>query len=225
MHKGSTYTIGKILVEKIATENDTVSQLFLPRDMPNFCVGCTKCILQDEQLCPHNEYTLPAAKLMNEADLLIFTTPVYVFHTTGQMKTFLDHFAYRWMVHRPEKSMFNKQAVVISTAAGAGMRPTNKDVTDSLYFWGVGRVYKYGIAVQATGWKGVSDKKKEKISHSMDKLCSKIKKRENNVTACLKTKILFKVMRIFQKKIGISPLDKIYWQNNGWLDKKRPWKH
>lgn len=36
----------------------------------------------------------------------------------GSMKAFLDHYGYRWMVHRPEEKMFRKQAVCISTAAG-----------------------------------------------------------------------------------------------------------
>ena len=30
------------------------------------------------------------------------------------MKAFLDHYGYRWMVHRPEAKMFGKQAVVIN---------------------------------------------------------------------------------------------------------------
>lgn len=54
------------------------------------------------------------------------------------MKAFLDHYGYRWMVHRPEESMFRKQGVCISTAAGAGLKSTNKDMADSLFFWGVG---------------------------------------------------------------------------------------
>lgn len=74
---------------------------------------------------------------MDEADVLIFTTPVYVYHCTGSMKAFLDHYGYRWMVHRPEQKMFTKQAVVISTAAGSGTKSANKDIADSMFFWGV----------------------------------------------------------------------------------------
>ena len=55
------------------------------------------------------------------------------------MKAFLDHYGYRWMLHRPEESMFHKQAVCISTAAGAGMKSTNKDMADSFFYWGVPR--------------------------------------------------------------------------------------
>ena len=37
------------------------------------------------------------------------------------MKAWLDHYGWRWIVHRPEEKMFSKRGVVISTAAGAGM--------------------------------------------------------------------------------------------------------
>ena len=54
--------------------------------------------------------------------------------------------------------MFSKRAVVISTAAGAGMKSTNKDMADSLSFWGVPKIYKIGFGVHAVSWKEVSDK-------------------------------------------------------------------
>ena len=62
---------------------------------------------------------------MDEANVIILASPVYVFHATGAMKAFLDHYGYRWMVHSPEESMFKKQGVCISTAAGAGMKSTS----------------------------------------------------------------------------------------------------
>lgn len=37
-----------------------------------------------------------------EADVVILASPVYVYHATGQMMAFLDHFGTRWMVHRPD---------------------------------------------------------------------------------------------------------------------------
>lgn len=43
-------------------------------------------------------------------------------------------------------------ALVISTAAGGGMKSTNKDIMDSLNFWGVGKIFTYGKAVTAVNW-------------------------------------------------------------------------
>ena len=47
-HKGSTYNIGRILAQKIAI-NEEITEFFLPKDMPEFCVGCNKCF--GENLC------------------------------------------------------------------------------------------------------------------------------------------------------------------------------
>ena len=51
--------------------------------------------------------------------------------------------------------MFSKRAVVISTAAGAGMNSTNKDMADSLSFWGVPKIYKIGFGIHATSFQEV----------------------------------------------------------------------
>ena len=98
---------------------------------------------------------------MLEADVIILASPVYVFHSTGAMKALLDHYGYMWMVHRPDETMFSKQAVCVSTAAGAGMRSTNKDMSHSLFFWGIPKRYKIGLAVFETKYSNLSDKVKK----------------------------------------------------------------
>ena len=120
-HRGSTYHIGKMVADALG---GTVTEFFLPRDFGSFCVGCNNCFMKDESLCPHHAKLKPITDAMDDADVLILTSPVYVYHATGAMKAFLDHYGYRWMVHRPEPAMFHKQAVCVATAAGAGMRST-----------------------------------------------------------------------------------------------------
>ena len=139
------------------------------------------------------------------------------------MKAFLDHFGDRWMVHSPEISMFKKQGVVISTAAGAGMKSTNKDMEDSLFFWGVAKTYKYGLAVAATSWNGVSAKKKASIDRATSAIAKKVLRKANKVKPGLKTKAFFFIMHLLQKK-GLNPKDKEYWHAQGWTGKVRPWK-
>lgn len=63
----------------------------------------------------------PILKAMEQSGLILFCAPTYVYHVPGQMKSLLDHLAYRWMVHRPDLSFMKKQAVIINTAAGGGM--------------------------------------------------------------------------------------------------------
>ena len=155
--------------------------------------------------------------------MIILASPVYVFHVTGAMKVFLDHYGYRWLVHRPEERMFHKQAVCISTAAGGGLKSTNKDMADSTFFWGIGKTYKYGEAVKAVSWNQVDDKIKHRIEKKTSSLARKIRKNYGNVRPSLKTKVFFEVMRRVQKN-GWNEADADYWREKGWTGKKRPWK-
>ena len=185
-------------------------------------MGCYACIT-DEEKCP---FYAEKKKIMDEvekADLLIFTTPTYCLRASAPMKAFIDLTFTYWMSHRPRKCMFSKRAVVISTAAGAGMKSATKDIQNTLFYWGVPYIKEYGIAVQAMSWEQVSDKKKARIKQDIEKLENKISNKRN-VYVGFKTKFMFGIMRMMQKKgLGSSPEDKEYWKENGWLDKKRPW--
>lgn len=218
-HKGSTYHIAHILATKIGGE---ITEFFLPRDFDKFCVGCSTCFMKSEKECPHYEKLLPITKAMDEADVIILASPVYVYHVTGSMKAFLDHYGYRWMVHRPEEVMFKKQGVCICTAAGAGMKSTIKDMADSLFFWGVAKIYKYGCGVGAISWDGVSAFKKKKIEADTDKLAAQIKSGVGKVKPSTKTKLFFFLMHLAQRK-GFNQKDVDYWKKKGWTKSKRPW--
>ena len=219
-HKGSTFHIAQMIAEKIGGE---VKEFFLPKDFGEFCYGCTKCFMESEKKCPHYEKLQPLTAVMDEADVIILASPVYVYHATGAMKAFLDHYGYRWMVHRPEKGMFKKQGVCISTAAGSGTKSTNKDMADSLFFWGVPKVYKFGINVAAVNWESISEKKMAKIEKTTSAIAKTLLHNKDNVKAGIKTRFFFTIMRMLQKN-GFNPSDKEYWASQGWLEKNRPWK-
>lgn len=219
-HKESTYHIAHSLAEKIGGE---ITEFFLPRDFGEFCVGCTNCFVETEKKCPHYRKLVPITEAMDAADVIILASPVYVFHATGAMKAFLDHYGYRWMVHSPEGSMFKKQGVCICTAAGAGIRSTNKDMADSLFFWGIAKIYKYGQGVAATDWNNVSEKKKQAIDKATTAIARKIIKRNGKVKPGLKTRGMFFIMHLLQRN-GFNPRDMEYWKRQGWTENIRPWK-
>lgn len=219
-HMGSTYHIGKLLAEQFV--NSEIQEFFLPKDLEHFCLGCYKCIENDEK-CPFYNEKNRIMQAVENADLLIFTTPTYCMRTSASMKAFIDLTFTYWMSHRPRACMFSKKAVVISTAAGTGMKSAIKDITNTLFYWGVPYIKEYGIAVQAMSWEQVSPKKKAQINADIAKLASTIQKAKIHVG--IKTRFMFRMMRMMQiKDWGSSKSEKEYWKNNGWLDKKRPWK-
>lgn len=219
-HKGSTYHIAHRLAEKIGGD---INEFFLPKDFGEFCVGCTRCFTESETKCPHYAKLKPITDKIDAADVIILASPVYVFHATGAMKAFLDHYGYRWMVHSPEEAMFKKQGVCISTAAGGGMKSANKDMMDSLFFWGVAKRYKYGTGVAAASWNDVSEKKKREIDKRTTGLAKKIIHNSERVTPGIKTKGMFWIMHIMQRN-GYNPRDVEYWKSKGWTERKRPWR-
>lgn len=224
MRKSSTYRIAKMFVERVTLSQDTVTELFLPRDMPEFCRGCGICITKDAKKCPdYLIYLKRITRLIDEADLLVFATPTYVYHATGQIKALLDHYGYRWMVHRPEPSMFRKQAVCFATAAGAGMKSALKDITDSLKWWGVGRIYTYGIAIGSMDWDKVDKPVKDRIDERVNEIMAQIVREKERVTPSLYTRILFYAMRYVHSRNLMQQLDTDYWREMGWLGSKRPW--
>ena len=219
-HKGSTYHIAHDLALK--TEGE-ITEFFLPKDFGEFCLGCTQCFTEDEARCPHYSSLSPITKAIDEADVIILASPVYVFHATGAMKALLDHYGYRWMAHRPEEGMFKKQGVCITTAAGAGMKSTVKDMADSLFYWGVGRIYTFGMGVAATSYEGISEKKIKAINSKTDSIANRIRKNHGRVKPGFKTKAFFFIMHLLQKN-GWNKKDVDYWKEKGWTEKKRPWK-
>ncbi len=229
-HKGSTYHISQILAEQIQnnevmnheSEKCEITEFFLPKDLEHFCLGCYQCI-DEEEKCPFYEEKRQIMQAVEKADLLIFTTPTYCMRASASMKAFIDLTFTYWMSHRPRECMFSKKAVVISTASGVGTKSAMKDISNALFYWGVPYRKEYGIAVQAMNWEQVAPKKKEKINNDMAKLAKQIQKKKVHVT--VKTKLFFYVMRMMQlKDMGAGKADKDYWQQQGWLDKERPWR-
>lgn len=149
--------------------------------------------------------------------------PTYVYHIPGQVKTLLDHFAYRWLVHRPDLSLMCKQALIITTAAGGGMKSTVRDLRDSMNYWGVGRTHVITQAVWGYDWSSMPENFMHKIEQKVEKTVSAIRKNAGNVTPCAKVKGLFYMYRLFHKKRKMNPVDDEYWYQKGYVTEK-PWK-
>lgn len=221
-HKGSTYHIGRQIADKIEGSNE-ITEFFLPKDLNHFCMGCYNCI-EDDKTCPFYEEKWAIMQKVEEADVLIFTTPTYCLHASAPMKSFLDLTFTYWMSHRPRKAMFTKRACIVSTSAGASPKSAIEDIAGALLYWGVPQVKRFGIAVQAMSWDGVSHKKKEAIEKKTTKLAKELSK-PSKPSVGIKTRFLFWMMGNMQKAgWGSSPVEKEYWQQNGWLSGKKPWR-
>ncbi|MDY3853525.1 MAG: NAD(P)H-dependent oxidoreductase [Butyribacter sp.] len=221
-HKGSTYHVGRMLADQIAEESE-ITEFFLPRDLNHHCLGCYACI-EEETKCPFYKEKKVIADAMDNADILVFTTPNYCMAPSGPMKAFIDLFFQYWMPHRPRKSMFSKKAVVISTTAGTGAGKAISPIKRTLAYWGVPYIKTYGIAVQASNWYDVADKKKAKIEHDMTALAKKVKKAKTGKPS-LYIRFMFHMMATVRKKNpDYAPSETLHWKSEGLLDNAKPWK-
>ena len=221
-HQGSSCHMGRILADRLSLPEEQ-TEFFLPRDLNHFCTGCYRCLTQEEA-CPFYNEKKVILDAIEEANLLIFTTPTYCMRASAPMKSFLDLTFTNWMVHRPKASMFRKKAVILSSAAGTGMKSAVKDIKTALIYWGIPEIRTYGVAVQATGWDQVSDQKKAQIENELGRMAKKLSSHGQPAVG-LKTRFLFGMMRKMQAAgWGSSPEEKEYWQQKGWLGSARPWK-
>jgi len=227
--KGVTYRLKEIFLEPLRDKAE-ITEFYLPKDGPGFCTGCTQCFLKGQEFCKDAMAVQRIEKAMLEADLLVFTSPAYVFHTTGAMKAMLDHFGYRWMPHRPAKEMFGKRAVIITQCLGAGGKSTAKDIKDSLSWWGVSSVMVCSFKLMSEiNWDKIPAKKKDSMSQKLKALADRAGKTDYSRPARtgIITKAKFYAVRMMQKGLGKENpeyTDYKYWKNLGWLDGARPWK-
>lgn len=220
-NKGNTYAFAQRLLGMLKKEENTVEEFF-PKDfVREFCTGCTNCFFKGENTCPHAESVQPVLRAIDSADLLVFASACYVLDVTAQMKNLLDHLGYRFANHRPAEAMFSKQAVVLATAAGAGMKKTVKTMQDSLFFWGVPHIYSYGLRVSALQYNDIPQKRRDKIEKKLARIAQKVEKGACR-RASIKTRGLFWVMKKMQQGNNWGPLDKSYWQQKGWLTGQSP---
>lgn len=226
---GVTYRLKEIFLSEFRPTAD-ITEYYLPKDCPDFCIGCTSCILKGEHFCKDADKISRIEASLCEADLIVMTSPAYVFHATGAMKAFLDHFAYRWMPHRPAPEMFTKRAVILTQCLGAGAKSAAKDIKHSLSWWGISKIGIYSGALMGDiVWDKLPEKKRVELTQGVKKLSRKFAHIDYRTPARtnLITKFRFLFCRMMQKalhKADSEYLDGKYWAQQEWLHSARPWK-
>ena len=138
----------------------------------------------------------------------------------------MDHFAYRWITHRPHANMFKKVGLTISSSAGAPPSNTVKSMAKQLKWMGVPKVYKFPLISNALNISTISSKKEVELKRKAEKIASKVKRRAQNPHASLKGKIMFYMFRKMQSSSDAAwnPKDRDWWIEQGWIENVRPWK-
>lgn len=214
-HKGNTFYITSRLLGSLNVNPEEIKE-FYTNDLPS-CTGCLTCILKDEELCPHRALVGPIIEAIEQADVIIVESPSYCMEMSGQLKTFFDHMAYRWMHHRPHPAMRHKIGVAISTAADSKATRTAKSIERQMFWWHMGKTYRITATVGSEKlWKEES-KIREKINLNIEDTAKKIHRKLGRVRPGIRSKIAFEKMRGMQRGKANNPVDQKYWQDNEWI--------
>jgi len=223
--KGNTYRAAKLFMDEMAKSGEiTCAEYFLPRDLPEFCLGCGNCFHKGEAACPHAKYTIPIMDSMIEADALIIASPVFVWQTTGAMKNFLDHFGHFFLVHRPREEMFSKKAFILETSNGGLKNTAIRPIKNNLKLWGINRIYSQAFVLKqmvSHSWEAMPEKRKTKFEESIKRNAEKFYRKvssKKSYPPYIFTRIMFAVSRKMIKKFEGRALDESYWVEKGWIN-------
>lgn len=209
----STYNAAQYFISKLNSVGE-VFEFTLPRDMPHICCGCYGCLNGKEEKCGGFEYLKPINEAFAKSQLIIFCCPVWCFHAPGQIKSFLDHYGWRWLIHRPNFEMKNKQAVIITSAGGGGLKSAASDIKDSMDYWGIARTYVITQSVWGFFWNDMPEKFKKQFIKKLDKTAAKVEKHANKLKPSLKVKALYNMFSKLHLKDKMWKLDNEYWKEN-----------
>lgn len=213
-HKKNTFKVTQLLLKELNSCEEDIVEFNVNDISP--CCGCTQCIIKDESLCPHYQQISSIIKSIDEADVIVMDSPNYCMGMTGQLKSFCDHLAYRWMSHRPV-DMRSKIGVAISSTAGAGASKTTKQIAEQMIWWSVGKVYQITFTIGALSIEEVKDTQLEKLKKKINKVAKNINEKVGNSKPSFKTRFYFKVMTIMNKKMPWSEIETDYWKRQGWI--------
>ena len=224
--KGVTYFMKEEFLSHFREDNEITE--FYPEDIPPFCIECKNCFLNGEVKCPHFSAKNQIWCAMLEADLLVFAYPVYALRAPASIKSLLDHLCVHWMVHRPEPSIFEKTAVIITNSVGAPNGSAQKDVKASLQWMGMSGIYTCGAGMMGDIFMDkMTPKHRLMLSKKMHKLAEKVSRIKLRKHMSIKVKLLFAMAKaqhaMILKNETLPSLDNEHYIKNGWIkNKKQP---
>ena len=110
---GNSDTLADALMEGAREAGHTVEKVTLYDKAIGFCKGCLTCV--KTQRCVIRDDANGIVQKMQEADVLVFATPIYYYEMCGQMKTLLDR-----MNPLYESDYAFREIYMIATAADGG---------------------------------------------------------------------------------------------------------
>ena len=218
--KGNTYHATKIFLDELTKCGGiSVVEFFMPKALPEFCVGCQLCLGGPYDRCPNAQYVTPILKAILNADALVFATPHYgATHMPGAMKNLFDHLSFLTLTVLPRAELFDKKASVITT--GTGSTDAAKTIVKTLKHWGVNRVSSLAIRMFTDKWDKMPKSKQDRHEKSLRQSARKFY-RARKGRPHLSTVVFYHMSKFVLKRyVGEGNYPYEYWKEKGYFDKR-----
>ena len=92
--KGKTNEVLRFFEESMAAQGHDIERINLYKHHIDDCIGCYSCMKnQSEPGCILNDYAIEFFKKFSEADIIVYSSPIYCFDMTAHLKALIDrHF-------------------------------------------------------------------------------------------------------------------------------------
>jgi multimeric flavodoxin WrbA len=215
-HKGNSLEATQRIEEKLTQFGDVEFEYIHLKDVElKPCRGCFVCFMKGEARCPVKDDKQMIAQKIEEADGVIFVSPVYSMHVSYLFKGFVDRFSCTF--HRP--CYWGKYALTVAVAGNIGLKETSKYLQDVALAWGFEAVDKleYRMAPRNTSMRAISTQK-DRTDEAVLRFYTAIKeKRPRRLT--FRDHFTFRLMQASYARLEtLSPTDYQYWKEQGWLE-------
>lgn len=142
--KGNTASLMKAVLDSAKNSDPTaeIIEYNINRLNCKGCQGCLACKKPDIQTCVQQDDLSPVLEQMIEADVWVLGTPVYMGHTSAQLKLLLDRMYCFTGPNRSVRIPEGKKCLFVITQGAAGDR--HQDIMD--------------LFSRFMSWRGVSTK-------------------------------------------------------------------
>jgi multimeric flavodoxin WrbA len=222
-HRGNSLEITQRIEKKLVQLGDVDFEYVHLKDVDlRPCKGCFVCFVKGEDRCPLKDDMEVIRQKVEEADGVIFVTPVYSMHVSYLMKQFIDRFAYN--LHRPR--YFGKYALAVAVTGNIGLGPTLKYLTDVAGGLGFDCVDQLGYlaAPKNTPLRTIATRKDrtDEVVHRFYRAIVERRPRKLTFTDHLG----FRLMQASYARLEtMSPTDYRHWKERGWLEKETQYFH
>ncbi|MBP1929635.1 multimeric flavodoxin WrbA [Methanolinea mesophila] len=218
-HKGNTYAAAKKIEESMRRRSAVeFDYLMLSEANLSPCRGCFVCFMKGEGFCPIEDDASLILQRLEDADGVIFASPVFGMNVTGLMKTFIDRFSY--VFHRPR--FFEKKALLLSTTGALGQKDVIKYLDMVARIWGFEVVTGAGlITPRVGGTRWFTPEQEDELDLAGKKFLEALRRKTRRSPSFMDV-IVFHAQRCsFNILAEEAPLDHEYWKEHGWFDPGR----